>query len=188
MAFRFQRLQIPDIVLIEAKNFRDARGYFRENYKLSEFLATGIAANFVQDNYSHSIRGVLRGLHYQKRPAAQAKLVAVSSGCVFDVAVDIRKGSPNYGRWAGYELSAENGYLLYIPSGFAHGFIVLSEQADVTYKITAEYAPELDRGIRWNDPEINIQWPFTSPTLSEKDAHLPLLRDADNNFVFGSEP
>ncbi len=130
------------------------------------------------------MRGVLRGLHYQKPPQAQGKLVMVLSGEVFDVAVDIRRGSPTYGRWVGETLSAENGRMLWIPVGFAHGFCVLSERADVVYLVTAEYAPDLDRGIRWNDPEIGIRWPVDEPLLSPKDARLPLLREADQDFVF----
>jgi dTDP-4-dehydrorhamnose 3,5-epimerase len=185
MAFRFQRLQIPGVVLIEAQGARDERGFFRETYKWSEFSANGISSVFVQDNHSHSVHGVLRGLHYQKRPKAQGKLVIVTHGEVFDAAVDIRKGSPTYGQWVSQVLSAENGYMLYVPPGFAHGFGVLSAEADVVYKVTVEYAPELDRGILWNDPEIGIRWLLAEPLLSSKDAQLPLLRDADNNFVFG---
>ena len=187
MAFRFQRLQIPGVVLIEAQGVRDNRGFFRETYKFSEFSANGISSVFVQDNHSHSTRGVLRGLHYQKQPKAQGKLVVVAHGEVFDVAVDIRKGSPTYGKWVGQVLSAENGCILYVPPGFAHGFCVLSAEADVVYKVTVEYAPELDRGILWNDPEIGIRWPVAEPLLSPKDAQLPLLRGADNNLEFGQE-
>jgi dTDP-4-dehydrorhamnose 3,5-epimerase len=186
MAFRFSRLKIPEIILIEANNFRDARGFFRETYKESEFSANGMPHPFVQDNHSHSSRGVLRGLHYQLRPRAQGKLVVVSAGEIFDVAVDIRKGSPTYRQWVGQVLSIDNCQMLYVPPGFAHGFCVLSDEADVTYKVTAEYAPELDRGIVWNDPAIDIQWPIREPILSLKDAALPLLKDADNNFDFES--
>jgi dTDP-4-dehydrorhamnose 3,5-epimerase len=182
MTFRFSRLEIPDVILIEGSNLKDDRGFFRETYKRSEFAAAGIPFLFVQDNHSHSIRGVLRGLHYQKQPQAQGKLVIVTRGEIFDVAVDIRKGSPTHGRWVGRTLSVDNGGMLYIPPGFAHGFCALSEQADVTYKVTTEYAPELDRGIVWNDPAIGIAWPIRDPILSPKDAALPLLRDADNNF------
>ena len=185
MSFRFSRLQIPEVILIEANNFRDARGFFRETYKHSEFTANGIPLNFVQDNHSHSVRGVIRGLHYQKQPRAQGKLVIVSSGEIFDVAVDIRKGSPTYGRWICQVLSVDNGCLLYVTPGFAHGFCALSAEADVTYKVTVEYAPELDRGIIWNDPTVGIEWPMPQPLLSPKDARLPRLKDADNNFEFG---
>jgi dTDP-4-dehydrorhamnose 3,5-epimerase len=123
-------------------------------------------------------------LHYQKRPQAQAKLVIAFRGEIFDVAVDIRQGSPTYGRWVGKILSAENGCLLYIPVGFAHGFCVLSEEVDVVYKVTAEYTPELDRGIIWNDPELGIRWPIHNPTVSAKDAQLPFLESADNDFLY----
>lgn len=184
MALRFQRLQIPEVILVEARGLRDDRGFFRETYKQSEFSANGIPFTFVQDNHSHSVRGVIRGLHYQKRPKAQGKLVVVSAGEIFDVAVDIRKGSPTYGRWTSQILSVDNGFMLYVPPGFAHGFCVLSAEADVMYKVTTEYAPELDRGIVWNDPAIGIEWPMPDPILSPKDARLPLLKDADNNFEF----
>jgi dTDP-4-dehydrorhamnose 3,5-epimerase len=183
MAFRFQRLEIPELVLIEAQNFEDHRGFFMETYKRSEFSANGIPQVFVQDNYSHSLRGVLRGLHYQKHPKAQEKLVMVLSGEMFDVALDIRKGSPTYGQWAGVVLSARKRHMLYIPVGFAHGFCVLSEEADILYKITEEYTPELERGVIWNDPEIGIRWPINDPILSAKDAQLPPLKDADNDFL-----
>ncbi len=183
MSFRFQRLEIPEIVLIEAQRFGDDRGFFMETFKASEFAAHGIPSTFVQDNLSHSRRGVLRGLHYQNQPKAQGKLVMVLHGHIFDVAVDIRRGSPTYGQWLGLELSADSRRMVYIPMGFAHGFCVLSEKADVLYKVTEEYAPELDQGILWNDPAIGIQWPIMTPILSAKDAQLPLLREADNRFV-----
>jgi dTDP-4-dehydrorhamnose 3,5-epimerase len=183
MPFQFHRLEIPEVVLIEARQFGDARGFFAETYKHSEFAAHGIAATFVQDNWSHSARGVLRGLHYQKQPQSQGKLVMTVRGSIFDVAVDIRQGSPAYGKWVAEVLSADNLRMLYVPEGFAHGFCVLSEEADVLYKVTAEYALELDRGIIWNDPQIGIEWPTQEPLLSEKDAALPLLRDADNDFL-----
>ncbi len=184
MPFKFEKLAIPGLILIEAKAFEDSRGFFMETYKRSEFQASGISENFVQDNYSHSTRGALRGLHYQKDPSAQGKLVTVIRGEIFDVAVDIRKGSPTYGKWAGVNLSEKNRRMLYVPTGFAHGFYVSSEEADVVYKVTAEYAPEVDRGIRWDDPDVGIQWPSKEPLLSPKDAQLPRLREADNEFVF----
>ena len=184
MAFKFRRLDIPDVVLIEAQAFEDQRGLFMEGYKRSDFSANGIHDTFVQDNYSHSLRRVLRGLHYQKHPKDQAKLVTVLRGEIFDVAVDIRRGSPTYARWVGKVLSAEDCRLLYIPVGFAHGFCVLSEEADVLYKVTAEYAPELDRGVIWDDPEIGIRWPINDPMVSPKDAELPPLHLADNDFRY----
>ena len=183
MPFRFHRLDIPQVILIEARRFEDERGFFTETFKQSEFAAHGIAGLFVQSNHSHSVRGVLRGLHYQKRPQAQGKLVMALMGEVFDVAVDIRQGSPSYGQWVGEVLSAENGRKLWVPVGFAHGFCVLGERADVVYYVTAEYAPDLERGIAWNDPEVGIRWPVAEPLLSPQDARLPLLRDADNNFA-----
>ena len=182
MPFQFRRLEIPEVVVIEPLRFEDGRGFFVEIYKRSDLKAGGTNETFVQDNYSHSARGVLRGLHYQKEPKAQGKLIMVTRGHIFDVAVDIRKGSRTYGAWVGEELSAEDSRMLYIPPGFAHGFCVLSEEADVVYKVTHEYAPELDRGIIWNDPAVGIQWPVANPIVSEKDAQLPLLEAADNNF------
>jgi dTDP-4-dehydrorhamnose 3,5-epimerase len=185
MPFQFRRLEIPDIVLIEAQSFGDNRGYFLEAYRMSSFAAHGISDVFVQDNLSHSHHGVLRGLHYQNHPKAQAKLVTVLKGEIFDVAVDIRKGSPTYGRWVGMTLSSDSCCMLYVPVGFAHGFCVVGEEAVVSYKVTEEYAPDLDRGIAWDDPDIGIHWPVTTPILSAKDAQLPLLRDADNSFEAG---
>jgi len=184
MPFQFRRLAIEDVILIEPKIFTDDRGFFLETYKKSEFKEYGITKEFVQDNHSHSARGVLRGLHYQKNPSAQGKLVRVFKGEIFDVAVDIRRGSPTYGKWVGEILSEDNSRMLYIPPGFAHGFCVLSNEADIVYKVTAEYDPECDRGIIWNDPQLNVQWRIADPILSKKDASLPLLNDADNNFTF----
>ena len=184
MPFTFTRLQIPDVILVEPKLFTDNRGFFFESFKESVFHENGINTKFVQDNYSHSIHGVLRGLHYQKPPKAQAKLVTALSGEIFDVAVDIRKGSPTYGKWVGETLSGNNHKLLYIPEGFAHGFCVLSEDADICYKVNQEYSPEDERGIIWNDTELNITWPIDKPILQEKDSTLPVLKNADNDFIF----
>jgi dTDP-4-dehydrorhamnose 3,5-epimerase len=170
-------LDIPDVTLIEPQCYADKRGFFLETYKLSEFSPHGIPP-FVQDNHSHSLRGVLRGLHYQEPPGAQGKLVTALTGQVFDVAVDIRRGSPTFGRWVGETLSVDNHRMLYVPPGFAHGFCVLSEEADVVYKVTEEYSPDLDRGIIWNDPEIGVEWPIVDPMLSPKDARLPTLEEA----------
>ena len=183
MPFQFHKLEIPEVVLIQVSGQPDARGFFRETYRQAEFAAQGFPT-FVQDNHSRSTRGVLRGLHYQKHPRAQGKFVIVARGEIFDVAVDIRKGSPTYTHWVAQTLSAENGRMMYIPPGFAHGFCVLSESADVVYKVTAEYAPELERGIIWNDPDIGVAWSQREPIVSDRDAQLPLLRNADNNFVF----
>ena len=183
MPFQFQRLQIPQVILVQVSGQPDARGFFREVYRQSEFAAHGIPP-FVQDNHSRSARGVLRGLHYQKDPHAQGKFLIVARGEIFDVAVDIRKRSPTYGKWVGEVLSAENGRMLYCPPGFAHGFCVLSDSVDLVYKVTAEYAPESEHGVAWNDPDVRVAWPIANPSLSPRDSQLPLLRDADNNFVF----
>ena len=184
MPFEFQQGKLPGVVLVTPAFFADSRGRFAETYRRSAFLEGGIDVSFVQDNLVDSGPGVLRGLHYQKNPVAQAKLVRVSSGSIFDVAVDLRPGSPTYAQWEAYTLSAENGLMLFIPAGCAHGYAVLTEAATVAYKVTAEYSPGHDRGIRWDDPEIGVEWPFADPVLSPKDVDLPLLADADNNFVW----
>lgn len=182
--FEFRQMEIPGPVLIESKVFSDDRGFFLEVYKHSEFINAGVPEHFVQDNFSRSSEGVLRGLHYQKDPRAQGKLVRCMKGNIFDVAVDIRKGSPTYARWVGQELSERNNLMLYIPPGFAHGFLTLSETAEVLYKCTAEYSPSDDRGIIWNDPDINIAWGEKDPLLSAKDDMLPVLLKAENNFRY----
>jgi len=184
MPFKFNRLEIPDLILIEPRVFEDERGFFMEFYNLKDFNHSGIDVEFVQDNHSHSRKGVLRGLHYQLRPMEQGKLVRCVRGIIFDVAVDIRRGSPTYGEWVGVILSEENKNMLYIPPGFAHGFCVLSDEADVIYKVTNFYSPEHDRGIIWDDPDIGIEWPIKDPILSEKDSKLPTLKEAENNFVW----
>ena len=184
MPFKFKRLEIPDVMLVESQAFADERGFFMECFREPVFDANGIKTRFVQDNYSHSSRNVLRGLHYQKDPKAQAKLVMAITGEIFDVAVDIRKDSPTYGKWVGEILSDKNHNLLYIPEGFAHGFCVTSDKADVLYKVTSEYSPEHERGILWNDPEIDIKWPTDKPVMISKDMQLPSLKNADNNFVY----
>lgn len=183
MPFIFKKLDIPEVILISPKSFEDDRGFFLEHYKESEFASNGINTRFVQDNFSHSIKDVLRGLHYQINPKSQAKLVTVLKGEIFDVAVDIRKDSPTYRKWIGEILSEQNHRLLFIPEGFAHGFCVLSEEADVLYKVNNEYSPEHENGITWNDPDIDITWPTDKPILHEKDQQLPLLKDAIKNFV-----
>ena len=178
------RTAIPDVVLLEPKVFGDARGFFLESFNQRVFQeATGADVKFVQDNHSRSARGVLRGLHYQlKQP--QGKLVRVVRGSVFDVAVDIRRSSPTFGRWVGVELSEQNQHQLWVPAGFAHGFLVLSESADFLYKTTEYYAPEHERCIAWNDPAIGVEWPLAAtalaaPLLSNKDAAAPALAQAD---------
>ncbi len=174
-------LAIPDVILIEPKVFGDARGFFLESYNQESFRqASGLNQQFVQDNHSRSSKGVLRGLHYQLAPKAQGKLVRVVSGAVFDVAVDVRKGSSTFGQWVGAELNEENHRQMWIPQGFAHGFVVLSETADFLYKTTDYYAPELERCIAWNDPTIGIQWPANiNPDLSDKDKEGKALNEAE---------
>lgn len=184
MPFEFKRLEIPEVILVEAKAFSDERGFFMESFKESVFSTNGIKTKFIQDNFSHSSKNVLRGLHYQKNPKAQAKLVTATNGEILDVAVDIRKGSPTYGKWVSAILSDKNHKLLYVPEGFAHGFCVLSETADVLYKVNSEYSPEHERGILWDDPDLEIKWPTDKPIMIKKDLQLPTLKNADNNFVF----
>jgi dTDP-4-dehydrorhamnose 3,5-epimerase len=174
MAFRFTALTIPDVILVEGNRHSDHRGYFEETFKAERF-EEHLGATFVQDNLAHSVRDVLRGIHFQRDPAAQGKLVRAIHGSVFDVAVDLRRSSATFGRWVGATLSDENGHQLWIPAGFGHGYLVLSDAADVAYKVTAGYAPASDAGIRWNDPTIDIAWPAVDPVLSEKDMALPLL-------------
>jgi len=184
MPFRFTSLELPEVVLIEPTIFRDDRGFFLETYKYSEFSHHCISEPFVQANHSHSSRGTVRGLHYQKNPKAQGKLVRVVVGEIFDVVVDIRKGSPRYGKWMGVNLSARNNKILYIPPGFAHGACVVSEDAELLYMLTGEYAPECEAGVIWNDPAIGIDWPVTEVILSSRDQTWPTLANADNNFVY----
>jgi len=173
--------EIPDLLIIEPKVFGDDRGVFYESFNEQVWReATGLETHFVQDNHSRSSRGVLRGLHYQLPPAAQGKLVRCVIGEVFDVAVDIRKGSKTFGKWVGEVLSAENKRQFWIPEGFAHGFLVLSETAEFLYKTTNYYCPEKERSIRWDDPDLAISWPSDiSPVLSAKDAIAPLFRSAE---------
>ncbi|MGD9641758.1 MAG: dTDP-4-dehydrorhamnose 3,5-epimerase [Elusimicrobiales bacterium] len=178
MPFEFEGLELDGAVLIKPRVFLDERGFFVENYKRSDFVAAGIAAEFVQDNHSKSDKGVLRGLHYQRGAAAQGKLVRCINGAILDVGVDLRRGSATFGKWLATELSAVNAHMLYLPPGFAHGFLVLSETAEILYKCTVEYSPMDDAGVRWDDPEIGIEWDITDPILSAKDAGLPLLKDA----------
>lgn len=177
MPSTFKRLEIDGLILVEPRSFHDERGFFLESFKESEFAAAGITKRFVQDNHSLSVKNVIRGLHYQKEPRAQGKLVRVIKGRVWDVAVDIRPGSTSYGKWLGVELSEENHLMLYIPPGFAHGFASLSNEVHLLYKCTQEYDPALDAGIRWDDPDLAIQWPVGNPLLSPKDRILPLLKD-----------
>lgn len=175
------KTDIPDVIIFEPKVFGDERGFFLESFNQKTFEeATGLKREFVQDNHSKSSKGVLRGLHYQLPPMAQGKLVRVVQGEVFDVAVDIRKSSPSFGKWVGAHLSAENKRQLWIPEGFAHGFLTLSDTAEFLYKTTNYYAPEYERCLLWNDLEIAIDWPISNqPALSSKDAAGSLLSKAD---------
>jgi len=173
MPFHFSPTAIPDVIVIKPPVF-----------PRSEFAARGISETFVQCNHSKSARGILRGLHYQKPPKAQGKLVRVLSGEIYDVAVDLRRGGPTYGKWIGVVLSSENANCLYVPAGFAHGFCVVSEQAETFYMATEEYAPSLEAGILWNDPDLNIVWPIDEPRLSNRDRSWPRLKDAEQNFSY----
>jgi dTDP-4-dehydrorhamnose 3,5-epimerase len=179
MPFEFTKLKLSDVTLIKPKIYVDDRGFFLETFKESEFHKYGIIEQFVQDNHSRSSKGVLRGLHYQLDPFAQGKLVRCIRGEIFDVAVDIRKKSPTFSQWLGVYLNPEEHHMLYIPPGFAHGFYNMQQNTEVIYKVTVDYAPEYDRGIIWNDPEINIQWPSQDVVLSEKDSLLPRLANAE---------
>jgi dTDP-4-dehydrorhamnose 3,5-epimerase len=177
MPFSFEPTKIPGVVVIHSPVFADDRGFLMETYKRSMFESAGLNAPFVQENHSRSARGTLRGLHYQRAPKAQGKLVRVVVGEIFDVAVDIRNGSPTFGRWVGATLSAVNRQSIFIPPGCAHGFCVTSPEAEVIYKITEEYAPDHEHGIRWDDPGLAIDWPLSTPTLSDRDRRWPSLAE-----------
>ena len=179
MPFEFKKMQIPDVILIKPKIFEDERGFFMETYKKEDFEKAGIKGNFIQDNHSKSKYGVLRGLHFQKEPYAQAKIVRCIRGIIYDVAVDIRKNSPYFGKYVGVILSEFNKYQLYIPKGFAHGFVVLSNEAEVTYKVDNVYAPDYESGLIWDDPSINIEWPIDEPVISEKDKKWLTLKELE---------
>ena len=176
MSLTVTPLALPGVLLITPTCHEDLRGYFMETYKRSAYEQAGIGDTFIQENQSRSTQNTLRGLHFQREPKAQAKLVRVITGEIYDVAVDIRPGSSTFGQWVGATLSAANRQTMYIPAWCAHGFCVLSEDAEVLYKTTAEYAPELEGGIAWDDPAIGISWPITEPILSERDRRWPLLR------------
>jgi dTDP-4-dehydrorhamnose 3,5-epimerase len=175
MPSTFESTAVPGVVIITPKVFGDSRGFLMETYKRSEFDAAGLPVTLVQENHSQSSVGTLRGLHYQREPKAQGKLVRVVRGEVFDVAVDIRAGSPTFGKWVGVTLSADNRKSIYIPPGFAHGFCVTSPDAEVIYKTTEEYAPDHEFGIRWDDPALAIAWPVANPMLSARDQQWPGL-------------
>ena len=177
---------LAGVRILEPQVFGDARGWFMESWSKKKMEDAGITVDFVQDNHSFSAqKGTLRGLHYQLNPMAQAKLLRVSRGAIFDVAVDIRRGSPTYAKWVGVELTAENYRQLFIPRGFAHGFITLTDNVEVQYKADNLYAPDCDGNIRWDDPAIGVAWPLTPTVLSEKDANAPLLAErSELNFVY----
>lgn len=177
MPFSFHSLALPGVILVRPHIFPDARGLFFEAYKRSEFQGNNIPDALVQENQSMSVRGTVRGLHYQRPPHGQAKLIRVVAGEIFDVAVDIRSESPTFGKWVGVRLSASDRNMLYVPPGFAHGFSVLSEQAEVLYKTSAEYRREAESGVAWNDPDIGIPWGITAPIISRRDESWPRLRD-----------
>lgn len=178
MPFEFEKLEIEGVILVKPKVFGDNRGFFMESYKRSEFFQNGINLEFVQDNHSKSAKGVLRGLHYQAQPKVQAKLVRCVNGKIYDFVVDIRPDSKSFGKWLKVELSDENNYMLFIPEGFAHGFVVLSDEAELLYKTSTEFSPELDRGLLWCDEDINIDWGIDfEPVLSEKDKFQPRFKE-----------
>ncbi|QHJ70554.1 dTDP-4-dehydrorhamnose 3,5-epimerase [Planococcus halotolerans] len=184
----FIETTLKGVYIIEPSVHGDHRGWFMETYSNKEFENAGFDLNFVQDNQSFSAeKGTLRGLHYQMNPKAQTKLIRCTKGAIFDVAVDIRKGSQTFGEWFGIELSGENKKQLLVPKGFAHGFMTITEEAEVQYKVDELFSPENDSGIIWNDPEIGIKWPIDiQPILSQKDEKAPLLKEANNNFVMGA--
>lgn len=180
----FKKLDIPDVVLIEPVIYKDERGFFLESYKKSAFNENGLDFDFVQDNHSRSAKDVLRGLHLQINPMAQGKLVRCVRGKVLDVAVDLRKNSKHYKKWIAVELSEENQRVFYIPVGFAHGFLTLSDSADILYKTTREYSQKHEVGIIWNDPSINITWPTKNPLLSDKDKKNLPLKEVEDKLIF----
>lgn len=179
------KTELDGVLIVEPQVFGDNRGWFTETYTQNKFEQAGIRTVFVQDNQSYSAqKGTLRGLHFQQNPHAQTKLLRCTRGRILDVAADIRKGSPRYGKWVGVELSAENHRQLYIPKGFAHGFVTLTDDVEVQYKVDDYYAPDCDRSIRFDDPAIGVKWNCENPVLSAKDIRAPLLRDSDCNFVY----
>jgi dTDP-4-dehydrorhamnose 3,5-epimerase len=183
---KFTPTELEGVLIVEPAVFGDHRGWFMETFSEAKFQEQGLQLEFVQDNQSFSAtKGTLRGLHYQINPKAQTKLVRCTKGAIFDVAVDIRHGSPSYGKWFGIELTADNKKQLLIPKGFAHGFMTLTDDVEVQYKCDELYAPECDGGILWNDPEIGIEWPMhIQPVLSAKDEKAPLLKESKHNFVY----
>lgn len=181
---RLIETDIPDLMILEPKVFQDERGFFMESYNSEALASYGLDYNFIQDNHARSGQGVLRGLHFQKPPMDQTKLVRVTRGAVYDVAVDLRKGSPTYGKWVGVTLSASNFLQFLVPRGFAHGYVTLEPDTEFQYKVDNYYAPKLDGGIIWNDPDLAIDWPVESPVLSAKDRELPRFKDFESPFVY----
>jgi len=179
MSFEFKRLEIPETVLIQTKVFEDDRGFFLEIYKKDEMENFGIKGDFVQDNHSRSKRGVLRGLHFQKEPYAQAKLVRCIRGEIYDVVVDLRRNSQTFSRYLGLVLSEENRHQLYVPRGCAHGFLALSEVAEVVYKVDNVYTPKSEGGLIWNDPDVDVTWPIDDLIISERDRLWPTLKEME---------
>ena len=176
MKFKFTKLAIPDVILIEPEAAGDARGFFSEVFRANVFAEAAVAGPFVQENHSRSAKGVLRGLHFQRPPKPLGKLIRCIRGEIFDVAVDVRKGSPTFGKFVAERLSEENRRMLYVPEGFAHGFQVLSDTADAVYKQTGYWAPECEGGLAWNDPDVAIPWPLAQPTIHPRDAAWPALK------------
>lgn len=187
MAVSISPTDIGDVLAIESQIFRDDRGYFTELYNAKAWAEAGFDHSFVQDNMSVSAKGTLRGLHYQVNPEGQGKLVRALRGSVFDVAVDIREGSPSFGKWTGRTLSEENGLALWIPVGFAHGFLVLEDDTQILYKCTHFYAPGAERTIVYDDPAIGIDWPFEPTELKDRDAAAPGLHEAERNFIYAAQ-
>jgi len=184
MSFHFDHLDIPEVIRVTPTRHGDGRGFFSETYRASVFEGAGIRDVFLQDNHARSSRGVLRGLHYQAPLRAQAKLVRVIQGEVFDVAVDLRVGSPTFGRWVGGVLSGDDGATLYIPEGFAHGYQCLSEHSELVYKVSSEFDAGLDGGIAWDDETAGIPWPLANPSLSARDRSLPSLAESNSPFTY----
>lgn len=179
------KTELSDVLIIEPKVFGDNRGWFTETYSAVKLAEIGIYTTFIQDNHSFSSQmGTLRGLHFQNGPKSQTKLVRCTRGKILDVAVDIRRGSPNYLKWVAVELTEENKKQLYIPKGFAHGFITLCNDCEIQYKVDEYYSPEHDRSIKFDDPDIGVRWRNVSPILSQKDLNAPRLKDSDSNFIY----
>ena len=179
------KTDLDGVIIVEPQVFGDNRGWFMETYSEDKMKEIGIDVKFVQDNQSYSAqKGTLRGLHFQKNPMAQSKLIRCTRGAIIDVAVDIRKGSPNYKKWVAVELSEENKRMLFLPRGFAHGFLTITEDVEVQYKVDNLYSKECDRSVKFNDPSIGVEWGIDNPILSQKDIDAPLLDDSDANFVF----